>query len=77
MGRRNRFLRFWCVRVATLNLLTLTPLSACLPYGVVTAKFSGRAVSLRRSPTVFADTPMSTSTLTGILSGKLPSEHRS
>jgi hypothetical protein len=50
---------FGVVRVAMLTLLTLTALSACRSCGVVTAKFSGHAVTLRRSPTVFADTPMS------------------
>jgi putative SOS response-associated peptidase YedK len=64
---------FGVVRVATLNLLTLTALSACLSCGVVTAKVSGHAVTLRSSPTVLADTSMSGSTSTRILSGKLPS----
>jgi hypothetical protein len=36
-----------------------------------TAKASGHAVTLRSSPTVFADTPISGSTSTRILSGKL------
>ena len=40
--------------------------------GVVTAKVSGHAVTLRSSPTVLADTSMSVSTSTRILSGKLP-----
>ncbi|HWX36654.1 MAG TPA: hypothetical protein VNZ53_55725 [Steroidobacteraceae bacterium] len=47
---------FGAVRVATLTLLTLTALSACLSCGVVTAKVSGHAVTLRSSPTVLADT---------------------
>jgi hypothetical protein len=60
------------VRVATFTLLTLTALSACRSRGVVTAKFSGHAVNLRSSPTVLADTLMSGSASTRILSGKLP-----
>ena len=57
---------FGDVRVATLTLLTLTALSGERSCGVVIAKFSGQAVTLRSSPTVFADTSMSASTLTGI-----------
>jgi hypothetical protein len=63
---------FGAVRVATLTLLTLTALSACLSCGVVTAKLSGHAVTLRSSPTVLADTLMLGSTSTRILPGKLP-----
>jgi hypothetical protein len=59
-------------RVAALAFPTLTVLWGSRPSGVVTAKFAGHAVTLRRSPTVFADTPMSGSTSTRILSGKLP-----
>jgi hypothetical protein len=57
---------FGDVRVATLALLTRTALSGYRSCGVVIAKFSGQAVSLRSSPTVFADISMSASTLTGI-----------
>jgi hypothetical protein len=64
---------FGAVRVATFTLLTLTALSACRSCGVVSAKVSGHAVTLRSSPTVLADTSISGSTSTRILSGKLPS----
>jgi hypothetical protein len=47
----------WCA-LLTLILLTLTLLSGSACGGVVIAKFSGHAVTLRRSPTVFAETPM-------------------
>ena len=57
---------FGDVRVATLTLLTLTALSGYRSCGVVIARFSGQAVTLRSSPTVFAFTWMSASTLTGI-----------
>jgi hypothetical protein len=60
-------------RVETLHLLTLMTLPGKSSGGVVIARFSGQAVIFRSSPTVFADTPMSGSTSTGILSGKLPS----
>jgi hypothetical protein len=57
---------FGDVRVATLTLLTLTALPGERSCGVVIAKFSGQTVTLRSSPTVFAVTSMSASTLTGI-----------
>ena len=47
---------FGAVRAATLTLPTLTALSGQASCGVVTAKFSGQADSLRSSPAVFADT---------------------
>jgi hypothetical protein len=50
------------VRVAWLTLLTLTALSEWRSSGVVIARLSGHAVTLRSSPTVFADTWMSAST---------------
>lgn len=53
-------------RVATLALLTFAALSGLRPCGVVIAKFSGHAVTLRSSPTVFADTPMYRSASTGM-----------
>jgi hypothetical protein len=64
---------FGATRVAALALLTLTVLWGSLPIGVTTAKFAGHAATLRRSPTVFADTSMSGSTSTCISFGKLPS----
>jgi hypothetical protein len=64
---------FGATRVAALALLTLTVLWGSLPIGVTTAKFAGHAATLRRSPTVFADTSMSESTSTCISFGKLPS----
>jgi hypothetical protein len=64
--RRSRRYDFGDVRVETLTLLTLTALSGERSCGVVIAKFSGQAVTLRSSPTVLADTLMSASTLTGI-----------
>ena len=63
---------FGAVRVATFALLTLTKLSALRSSGVVIARFSGQAVTLRSSPTVFADTPIPGSTFTRILAGKPP-----
>src|SRR5262245_46279589 len=59
-------------RVATLALLTLTALSGWCSCGVVITKFSGHSGTFRSSPTVFADTPMSGSASTRILSGKPP-----
>ena len=60
------------VRVATFALLTVTMLSAFRSCGVVIARFSGHAVTLRRSPTVFADTPIPGSTFTRIWAGNPP-----
>jgi hypothetical protein len=63
---------FGAQRVATFALLTFTALLASRSCGIVIAKFSGHAVALRSSPTVFGNgwTPASAST--GILSGKPP-----
>jgi hypothetical protein len=63
---------FGVTRGAALALPILTMLSGSRSGGVTTAKFPGHAVTLRRSPTVFADTPISGSTSTRILSGRLP-----
>ena len=49
-------------RVAALALLTFTALSGSRSCGVTITKVSDHAVTLRSSPTVFADTPMSGST---------------
>ena len=59
-------------RVATLALLTFTALSGSRSCGVTITKVSDHAVTLRSSPTVFADTPMSGSTSTRILTGRPP-----
>jgi hypothetical protein len=56
----------------TLTLLTFTALSGSSCRGAVITKFSDHAVTFRSSPTVLADTPMSRSTSTRILSGKPP-----
>src|SRR5262249_35280514 len=58
------------VRVATLALLIFTALSRCRSCGVVMTKFSDHVVTFRSSPTVFANTPVSTSASTRILAGK-------
>jgi hypothetical protein len=50
-------------------LITLSEWRSC---GVVITKFSGHVVTLRSSPTVFADTPMLWSTSTRIAAGKPP-----
>jgi hypothetical protein len=59
-------------RVATLALLTITTLPGRRSCGTATAKFSGHAFTFRSSPTVFAETRMSGSACTRILSGKPP-----
>src|SRR5262252_1819703 len=58
------------VRVATLALLIFTALSGRRSCGVVITKFSDHVVTLRSSPTVFADTPIPASASTRILAGK-------
>src|SRR6516164_139920 len=60
------------VRVATLALLIFTALSGSRSCGIVSTKFSDQLVTLRSSPTVFADTPVPTSASTCILAGKPP-----
>src|SRR5262245_29719517 len=64
--------RFGEKRVATLTLLTFTAPSRPLSCGVDITKFSDHVVAFLSSPTLFADTPMSRSTSTRILSGKPP-----
>jgi hypothetical protein len=59
-------------RVFTLTLLIFTALSGWCSCGVVITKFSPHSVTFRSSPTVLADTLMSRSTSTHILSGKPP-----
>jgi hypothetical protein len=59
-------------RVATLALLTITTLPGRRSCGTATAKFSGHAFTFRSWPTVFAETGMSGSVCTRILSGKPP-----
>ena len=59
-------------RFPLLALLTLITLSEWRSCGVVITKFSGHVVTLRSSPTVFADTPISWSTSTRIVAGKPP-----
>jgi hypothetical protein len=59
-------------RFALLALLTFITLSGWRSCGVVITKFSGHAVTLRSSPTVFADTLTSRSTSTRIVAGKPP-----
>src|SRR5262245_40947454 len=59
-------------RVATLALLTFRTLSGPLACGVVITNFSVNSVTLRSSPTVFADTPMSGATSIRIASGNPP-----
>ena len=71
--RKQRAYGFGETQVGALTLLILTLLSGSPSGGVVIANFSGHAVTFRRSPTVFAETSMSGSTSTRILSGKLPS----
>jgi len=63
---------FGANRVATLALLTITTLPGRRSCGTATAKFSGHAFTFRSSPTVFAETRMSGSACTRILSGKPP-----
>src|ERR1700747_641353 len=60
------------VRVAALALLIFTALSGSRSCGVVITKFSDHVVTLRSSPTVFADTPWPASASTCILAGKPP-----
>jgi hypothetical protein len=60
-------------RVVTLARVTLIALSGWRSCGLVITKFSGHAATLRSSPTVFADTPISRSTSTCVESGKPPS----
>src|SRR5262249_42373535 len=64
--------RFGEKRVATLTLLTFTAPSRPLSCGVDITKFSDHVVAFLSSPTLFADTPMSRSASTRILSGKPP-----
>jgi hypothetical protein len=59
-------------RFAPLDLLTLIAHSGRRSCGVVITKFSGHIVTLRSSPTVFADKLTSRSTSTCILAGKPP-----
>src|SRR6266702_6079549 len=59
-------------RVATLALLTTTTLPGRRSCGTAMAKFSGHAFTFRSWPTVFAETRMSGSVCTRILSGKPP-----
>jgi hypothetical protein len=59
-------------RFALLALLTLIALSGRRSCGVVITKFSGHAVTLRSSATLFADTLTSRSTSTCILAGNPP-----
>jgi hypothetical protein len=63
---------FGAQRVATLALLTFTALLASRSCGIVIVKFSGHAVALRSSPTVFGNGWTSASASTRILSGKPP-----
>jgi hypothetical protein len=64
---------FGLARFAPLALLTFTALSGSRSCGVVITKFSDHAVTRRSSPTVFADTSISSSASTCIESGKPPS----
>src|SRR5262249_46131637 len=64
--------RFGEKRVATLTLLTFTAPSRPRSCGVDITKFSDHVVAFLSSPTLFADTPMSRSISTRILSGKPP-----
>ena len=54
------------VRIAILTLLTLTMLPRYRSCGVVITKLSGETLTLRSSPTVFADISMAESTSTSI-----------
>ena len=67
-------LRFWCGARRYAHLAHFDCAIGVPFLCVVTAKVSGHAVTLRSSPTVLADTSMSGSTSTRILSGKLPSQ---
>src|SRR5262252_3440868 len=70
--QRNTPHGFGVVRFGPLALLTLIEVPGSASCGVVTTKFSGHVVTLRSSPTVFADTPTSRSASTCIVSGKPP-----
>src|SRR5215471_773502 len=59
-------------RVATVVLLTLMALSGPDSGGGVMAKFAGQSLTLRSSPTVFADNAMPRSVSTRIRSGQPP-----
>src|SRR5262249_39263150 len=72
LGQSNGPYGFGERRFAPLALLTLIALSGRRSCGVAITKFSGHSVTLRSSPTVFADTPTSRSTSTRILEGKPP-----
>ena len=60
---------FGVARLAT-TLLTVTTPSEWRSIGVVIAKFSGRVVAFRSSPTVLAETPVDCSAVTPIRSGR-------
>ena len=69
---RARFYDFGVTRVACVALLIRIALSEWRSCGVVITKFSGHAVTLRSSPTVFADMPTSRSASTCIAADSPP-----